>query len=80
MISDIKRVIRNCVIDLDSANWNACVDYPHKENNVTTTSMLWNKVYTQIYVDTMVSVLSHNSLHDSINEVMNDEIKHQNLS
>ena len=70
MKPDIKRVIRNCVVDVDSANWNACVDYPHKENNATTTSMLWNKVYTQIYVDTMVSVLNHNSLHRSINEVL----------
>ena len=69
MKPDIKRVIRNCVIDIDNANWNACEDYPEKEKGAAT-SMLWNKVYTQIYVDTMVSVLNHNSLHRSINEVL----------
>ena len=72
MIPDIKRVIRNCVIDFDNANWNACEDYPQKEKSAAT-SMLWNRVYTQIYADTMVSVLSHNSLYNSINEVMTDE-------
>ena len=72
MKPDIKRIIRNCVVDVDNANWNACADSEHEKMGVVT-SALWNGVYKLIYADTMESVLSHNSLHNSINEVMNDE-------